>query len=270
LFHVQGLKHIFHQHVTFQITSVNTNTMWPRYEDSAFIYCSVNAPHLKRINMYTSLREVLDPGIFVAAMGITLLEISEASAVGLALSAEAGNKVFLYVSFGIIIVLVVTFAAGHEIAKLPIMYVRLIGGVLLLYFGLRLARSARRAVLRSRKFSTDGKESLEKGIFYTAFTVGLIESFEAAIVLVALIPMNFDSSLYGVIFGMLIVVAGTIALKSQVRKIKQANMKVAISALLLSFSAFWFSETVFRPSDLWLIPLFLIFASLVYLYSHRQ
>jgi len=72
---------------------------------------------------------VLDPGIFVAAMGITLLEISEASAVGLALSAEAGNKVFLYVSFGIIIVLVVTFAAGHEIAKLPIMYVRLIGGV---------------------------------------------------------------------------------------------------------------------------------------------
>jgi len=220
--------------------------------------------------MHILLREVLDPGIFIAAMGITLLEISEASAVGLALSAEAGNKVFLYVSFGVIVVLAVTFAAGHEIARLPILYVRLVGGALLLYFGLRLARSARRAVLRSGKSSTEGKENLERGIFHTAFTVGLIESFEAAIVLVALIPMNFDSSLYGVMLGLLIVVAGTIALKSQVRKIKQANMKAAISALLLSFSTFWFSETVFRPSDLWLIPLFLIFAALVYLYSHRQ
>jgi uncharacterized membrane protein len=220
--------------------------------------------------MHTPLREVLDPGIFIAAMGITLLEISEASAVGLAISAEAGNKVFLYVSLGVIIVLVATFGAGHEIAKLPILYVRLLGGALLLYFGLRLARSARRAVLRSRKSSTEGKENLEKGIFYTAFTVGLIESFEAAIVLVALIPMNFDSSLYGVMLGLLIVAAGTIALKSQVRKIKQANMKAAISALLLSFSTFWFSETVFRLSDLWLIPLFLIFAALVYLYSHRK
>ena len=213
---------------------------------------------------------MLDPGIFLAAMGITLLEISEASAVGLAISSEAGNKVFLYVSLGVIIVLVIAFAVGQEIAKLPILYVRLVAGVLLLYFGLRLARSARRAILRSRKTSTEGKENLEKGIFYTAFTVGLVESFEASIVLVVLIPMNFDSSLYGMILGLVIVVIGTVILKSQVRKIKQANMKVIISALLLSFSTFWFSESVFRLSDLWLIPFFAIFAILVYLFAHKK
>jgi len=212
----------------------------------------------------------LDPGIFLAAMGITLLEISEASAVGLAVSAEGGNKAFLYVALGVLIVLVITFAVGQQISRLPILFVRLVAGVLLLYFGLRLARSARRAVVRSRRFESQKAESLEKGIFYTAFSVGLVESFEAAIVLVALIPNNFNSTLYGMILGLIIVVVGTVVLKSQVRKIKQANMKVVVSALLLSFSAFWFGEAVIKISDLWLIPLFIIFGVAVYLFAHRK
>ena len=212
----------------------------------------------------------LDPGIFLAAMGITLLEISEASAVGLAISTEGGNKAFLYVALGVLIVLIITFAVGQQIARLPILYVRIVAAVLLLYFGLRLARSARRAVVRLRSSVSQKEESIEKGIFYTAFSVGLVESFEAAIVLVALIPMNFDSTLYGLVVGLLIVVVGTVVLKSQVRKIKQANMKVVVSALLLAFSAFWFGEAVTNLSDLWLIPLFIVFGVAVYLFAHRK
>ena len=212
----------------------------------------------------------LDPGIFLAAMGITLLEISEASAVGLAISTEGGNKAFLYVALGVLIVLIITFVVGQQIARLPILYVRIVAAVLLLYFGLRLARSARRAVVRLRSSVSQKEESIEKGIFYTAFSVGLVESFEAAIVLVALIPMNFDSTLYGLVVGLLIVVVGTVVLKSQVRKIKQANMKVVVSALLLAFSAFWFGEAVTNLSDLWLIPLFIVFGVAVYLFAHRK
>lgn len=211
-----------------------------------------------------------EPAIFLAAMGITLLEMSEASAVGLAISAEGGNKAFLYVSLGALVVFIITFAVGQQMARLPILYVRLVAGVLLLYFGLRLARSSRRAVLRSRNGGFNDGESIEKGIFYTAFSVGLVESFEAAIVLVALIPMSFSLTLYGLISGVLIVVVGTLALKSQVRKIKQANMKIVVSALLLSFSAFWFSESVIRISDIWLVPLFVLFGIAVYLFSHRK
>ncbi|MCL4333934.1 MAG: hypothetical protein M1290_00055 [Candidatus Thermoplasmatota archaeon] len=219
--------------------------------------------------------EFLDPAIFLAAMGITLLEISEASAVGLAISVEGGNKAFLYVALGVLIVFVITFAVGQEIARLPILIVRLVAAVLLLYFGLRLARSARRAVIRSRNSVGPKEEGIEKGIFYTGFSVGLVEAFEAAIVLVALIPNNFDSALYGMTAGLIVVVIGTIALKSQVRKIKQANMKVVVSALLLSFSVFWFGEAALRTSsswlfDLWLIPLFVVFAVAVYLFSHRK
>jgi uncharacterized membrane protein len=212
----------------------------------------------------------VDPAIFLAAMGITLLEISEASAVGLAISSEGGNKVFLYVALGVLIVFVIAFAVGQQMARLPIVYIRIVAGVLLLYFGLRLTRSARRAVLRSRSSVPFKEEGMEKGIFYTAFSVGLVEAFEAAIVLVALIPNNFYSTLYGMTLGLVVVVLGTVILKSQVRKIKQANMKVVVAALLLSFSAFWLAEAVITISDLWLVPLFTIFGLAVYSFAHRK
>ena len=212
----------------------------------------------------------VDPAIFLAAMGITLLEISEASAVGLAISSEGGNKVFLYVALGVLIVFVIAFAVGQQMARLPIVYIRIVAGVLLLYFGLRLTRSARRAVLRSRSSVPYKEEGIEKGVFCTAFSVGLVEAFEAAIVLVALIPNNFYSTLYGMTLGLVVVVLGTVILKSQVRKIKQANMKVVVAALLLSFSAFWFAEAVITISDLWLVPLFTIFGLAVYSFAHKK
>jgi uncharacterized membrane protein len=212
----------------------------------------------------------VDPAIFLAAMGITLLEISEASAVGLAISGEGGNKVFLYVALGVLIVFVIAFAVGQQMARLPIVYIRIVAGVLLLYFGLRLTRSARRAVLRSRSSVPYKEEGIEKGVFFTAFSVGLVEAFEAAIVLIALIPNNFYSTLYGMTLGLLVVVLGTVILKSQVRKIKQANMKVVVAALLLSFSIFWFAEAVITVSDLWLVPLFIIFGLAVYFFAHRK
>ena len=212
----------------------------------------------------------VDPAIFLAAMGITLLEISEASAVGLAISSEGGNKVFLYVALGVLIVFVIAFAVGQQMARLPIVYIRIVAGVLLLYFGLRLTRSARRAVLRSRSSVPYKEEGIEKGVFYTAFSVGLVEAFEAAIVLVALIPNNFYSTLYGMTLGLVVVVLGTVILKSQVSKIKQANMKVVVAALLLSFSTFWFAEAVITISDLWLVPLFTIFGLAVYSFAHKK
>jgi len=213
---------------------------------------------------------MIDPAIFLAAMGITLLEISEASAVALALYAEGGSKAFLYVGLGIALVLIVTFIVGREIALLPILLIRLVAGFLLLYFGLRLARSARRAVVRSRNKGANGEEKFEKGLFYTGFSVGAVEAFEAAIVIVALIPISFNSTFLGLLAGLIVVIIGTAVLKSQVRKIKQANMKVAVSALLLSFSSFWFTEAFYNVSDLILIPLFVVFFVAVYLFAHRK
>ena len=161
---------------------------------------------------------MFDIVVFLAAMGITLLEISEASAVGLALYAEGGSKAFLYVSFGIAIVLIITFIVGKEISLLPILLVRLVAGFLLLYFGLRLVRSARRSVLRSRRGDNGVEENVEKGLFYTGFSVGAIEAFEAAIVLIALLPINYESTFFGLVVGLIVVAIATLLLKTQIRK----------------------------------------------------
>lgn len=219
-----------------------------------------------------------DPGIFLAASGITTLELVEAAAVGLALYAESGRaSAFLYVAVGVLVVLIPTVLVGGLISNLPEQYVLVIGGVLLLYFGLRLSKSARRSVVISR---TTGfkSEVFERGIMYTGFSVGAIEAFEAAIVLVGLLPVNFASAGIGMMVGVAVVVVSTYVLRTQVRRVKQANMKVIVAGLLLSFSSFWFSEAVLlfgfgemfsQLDDLLLIPLFAIFAFGVYKYANR-
>ena len=55
----------------------------------------------------------LDPAIFLAALGITVLEFTEAAAVGLALYADSGkHTAFLYVALGSLVVLVPTILVG--------------------------------------------------------------------------------------------------------------------------------------------------------------
>lgn len=212
-----------------------------------------------------------DLAIFLAALGITTLEIVEASAVGLALYADSRKHIaFLYVALGIAAVLIPTLILGSAISLLPIVAVRVVGATLLLYFGLRLVKSARRSVLRSRKGGFFTSEEFEKGIMYTGFSVGAIEAFEAAIVLVGLLPNNFSSTIYGIVAGMAIVIVSTFVLRNQVRKVKQASMKVVVSALLLSFATFWYAEAVYPGlTDLILIPLFAAFAFIVYKVATR-
>jgi uncharacterized membrane protein len=213
----------------------------------------------------------LDPSVFLAALGITTLEIVEAAAVALALYGESRKRMaFLYVASGIIVVLVPTLVLGDVISLLPIIIVRLVGAFLLLYFGLRLVRSARRTVLKGRKGDRGGTEDYEKGLFYTGFSVGAIEAFEASIVLVGLLPENYFSTILGLLAGMVIVAISTFILRNQVRKVKQASMKVIVSALLLSFSIRWFIESVYPSlSGFALIPLFAAFVLIIYWVANR-
>ena len=216
---------------------------------------------------------MFDVGIFLAAMGITLLEMAEASAVGIVLATESRNSVpYLAAAAGVITILIPTALAGNYIQLLPILYVRLASAILLLYFGLRLVKSARRSfkfqILGPPKNSKHHDER-EKGINSTAYSVGVTEAFEAAIVLIALFPENYNSTMIGLIAGIILVLIFAFVLRTSVRKVKQAIMKVAVSAILLTFSAFWFMETVTSVNDLYLIPLFLVFFAAIYLVGSR-
>lgn len=211
----------------------------------------------------------LDAGILLAAAGITTLEMAEAAAVGLALYAESGRALaFLFVAAGAIAVFAPALLVGGAISLLPLVYIRLVGGVLLLYFGLRLTRSARKSVVTMKTTGFKPKE-FEKGALSTGFSVGAVEAFEASIVLVGLLPANFESAGLGMAAGGAVVVGATYALRSQVRKIKQAIMKVVVAGILLSFSAFWFGETVSALNDLLLVPLFAVFFLSVYCFANR-
>jgi uncharacterized membrane protein len=211
----------------------------------------------------------LDPAIFLAALGITLLEFTEAAAVALALYAASGRyAAFIYVALGSLAVLLPTVLVGSLIGLLPSVLVRLVAAVLLLYFGLRLARSARRSVLNSRNGGVH-TEHFEKGIMVTGFSVGAVEAFEAAIVLVGLLPNGFVATLSGLGAGIALVIVATYLLRAQVRKVKQADSKVVVSALLLSFAVFWFWEAFLSPPDLILVPLFAAFAMIVYFVANR-
>jgi len=211
----------------------------------------------------------LDLGIFLAALGITMLEEVEAAAVGVALYAEYKRPaVFLSIGLGTIVVFAPMFALGAAIALLPDAIVKLTGGVLLLYFGQRLVKSARRSVLSARRGAAHASQ-FEKGAMATAFSVGAIEAFEAAIVLVALLPNSFQSTVLGMGAGIGIVVVASFALRNQVRRVKQARVKEVVAALLLSFSTFWFGEAVTAVSDLVLILLFAAYFAIVYAFANR-
>jgi uncharacterized membrane protein len=216
-----------------------------------------------------------DAAIFLAAFGIVALEFVEAAAVGLALYADShSHKAFAYVALGLIAVMIPTILLGAAIGLLPQVYILLVGGVLLAYFGQRLVKSARRSVYFQRKGSVK-HEVFEKGVFATGFSVGAIEAFEAAIVLVGLLPQEFNSTLAGIGTGTALVVVATYVLRTHVRKIKQANMKVAVASILLSFAVFWFAELIWKVfslgelSDLLLIPVFAVWFVIVYRFANR-
>lgn len=210
-----------------------------------------------------------EPAIFLAALGITTLELVETAAVSLALHAHSGkNAVYLYASLGTAVVFAPMFVLGALIDLLPDVVVKLTAGVLLLYFAQRLARSARRTVLNARS-GNHFHEQFHRGTMATAFSIGAIEAFEAAIVLVGLLPNGFQPTVLGMATGIAVVAASTYLLRDQVRKVKQADMKIAVSALLFSFATFWFGEAVGPLDDLVLVPLFLIFATAVYKFANR-
>ncbi|MEM0157177.1 MAG: hypothetical protein QXN26_03810 [Thermoplasmataceae archaeon] len=215
---------------------------------------------------------LVEPAILLAAMGITLLEMSEASAVALALHGDSRSNIPFYaVAFGVIVIILPAALVGNFIALFPLFYVRIASATLLLYFGQRLMKSAKRSMKFQRIGFPPGKHAeTGRSVVSTAFSVGVVEAFEAAIVLVALFPENYDSTLIGLVSGIVVVIVAAYILRGQIRKIKQADMKVAVSALLLSFSLFWYIESVRAISDLFLLPFFAGFCLLVYIYSARN
>ncbi len=205
----------------------------------------------------------MDFGIFFAAFGISLLELSEAGAVtAIYQGIYRGFKPVLYAIAGVLLVLIPTFTVGRYVIYLPLDYVLAVSAVILFYFGYRLLRSARRSFKRAGK-GKGGEE--ERGDLVVVFTVSAIEAFEAALVLIALIPRSYSSALIGTLLAAAIVVVLTALIKDQIARIRLPHLKYVLSALLFSLGTLWAMEAVgLDITDLVLIPLFLAYLGINY------
>ncbi|ADX83826.1 hypothetical protein GO599_08300 [Sulfolobus islandicus] len=196
----------------------------------------------------------MDVSVFLAALGISLLELTEAGAIAAIYhNIYKNNLPFIYAVLGVAVVLIPTFTVGRLIYLVPLNYVLLASAVILFYFGYRLIRSVRMSFKGIRK---KGGEEKEEGLS-VVFTVSAIEGFEAALVILALIPQSYSSALMGAILASFLVVILTAILKSQVARIRLPHLKFVLSALLFSLGTLWISEVVFDIPDL-ILPLFFL------------
>ncbi|KUO80977.1 MAG: hypothetical protein AT718_10875 [Vulcanisaeta sp. JCHS_4] len=203
-------------------------------------------------------------GVFFAAFGISLLALSEAGAVtAIYQGIYRGFRPVLYALAGVLLVLVPTFTVGRYIVYLPLDYVLAASAVILFYFGYRLLRSARRYFKRAAK-GGGGEE--ERGDLAVVFTVSAIEAFEAALVLIALIPRSYASALVGTLIASAIVIVLTVLIKDQIARIRLPHLKYVLSSLLFSLGTLWAMEAIdLEITDLVLIPLFLAYLGINYL-----
>ncbi|MCI2414450.1 MAG: hypothetical protein MPF33_04235 [Candidatus Aramenus sp.] len=203
----------------------------------------------------------MDLGVFLASFGISLLELSEAGAVAVIYKGVyKTNMSYAYALAGVLAVLVPTFVLGRFLSYLPIDYVLVVAGAILLYFGYKLLRSARRSLKNvKRKHEKEERESL-----VVVFTVAATEAFEAALVVISLIPQSFSSALLGTALASLLVIALTYALKARIMKIRVPQLKLVLSALLFSLGTLWLGEVALGIDEVYLPLLFVGYLGLNY------
>ena len=145
---------------------------------------------------------------FVVALAITLLEMTEVVAVVFALSADQSSVrpgAWGAVA-GTSLVAAVALVAGGLLIAVPAHYFLLGAAVILAAFGGFLLRGTIRAYRWSRQPRSSSeflaRKDAKSAVFAGGFTVGVVESIEAVIVLLALTVAGYGfSALLGALVG---------------------------------------------------------------------
>jgi Ca2+/H+ antiporter, TMEM165/GDT1 family len=216
--------------------------------------------------------ELYFPALIVAFL-ITLLELTEVVALVFALSADhpTVRPVAMGAVSGTAVIAVIALGFGALLLAFPHAYLLWGSAIVLAAFGAFLFRSTLRSYRRAVAAATPGAPAPppHRDIvqFGGGFSVGAVESTEAAIVLIALAAAGYGfSALVGAIAGGAVLVAASLAVHERIRRIKVPWLKLGGTALLLSFSLFWGGEAAgvsWPGGDLFLVPLVVIIAFLV-------
>jgi uncharacterized membrane protein len=197
----------------------------------------------------------MDVVILLAAMGISLLEMTEASAIAVIFyGIYHTSKSYLYAIAGVATSLIPALIAGKFLSTLPIDYIALGASVILFYFSQKLFRSARRSIKGIKR----KKEEKEEGLV-TVYAVSAIEGLEASLVVVGLMAFGYFSALIGVGVAVILVIVLTYIMKDQVMKIRVPQLKLGMSALLATIATIWILEVFLNLNEIIAIPLFVVY-----------
>ncbi|MCG3108144.1 hypothetical protein L3N51_00425 [Metallosphaera sp. J1] len=203
----------------------------------------------------------MDVGVFLAALAMGTLELSEAGAVSAIYAGAYKSWIpYIYGALGVLVVLLPTFTLGRFIELLPIQYVLVVGAIILAYFGYRLIRSARRSFKGIRKHHGEEKEGM--GV---VLVVAITEALEDALVALALIPQSYSSTLLGTGISAVLVLGLTALLKNQIARIRLPHLKFVLSSLLFSLASLWILEVTLDVTEFIVLPLFLLYLGVNYL-----
>ncbi|MCI4362736.1 MAG: hypothetical protein L3K13_00280 [Thermoplasmata archaeon] len=202
---------------------------------------------------------------------ITLTEMTEVVALVFALRGDSGSiqSGARGAIAGTAVVGVIAFGAGALLIQLPPKDLLAGSAVVLAAFGLFLFRSTlksyRRARLPAAAHASGGAgRSLQ---FASGFTVGVVESVEAVIVLLGIAAGGqATSALVGALAAGVLLVVVAALVHERIRKVKVPTLKLVGTSLLFSFAAFWGAQAAglsWPYGDLGLVPLFLLFLLVV-------
>jgi uncharacterized membrane protein len=203
------------------------------------------------------------PALIVAFL-ITLLEMTEVVALVFALSADHATVRHgaLGAVGGTAVVAAIALAFGSVLILLPRSYLLWGSAVVLAAFGVFLFRSTlktyrrRRAAASGAPAPSTGRSAAQ---FAGGFSVGAVESTEAAVVLLALAAAGYGfSAILGAVLGGALLVGAAFIVHDRIRRIKVPWLKVGGTSLVFTFAVFWGGEAAGVPwpgGDLFLIPL---------------
>lgn len=184
----------------------------------------------------------------VAALVVTVLELTEVVALVFALSADHGTvRHGAYGAIaGVLVVAAFALLAGALILALPVRDLLWGSAGLLGGFGVFLFRSTLKSYRRKRQPAAaagspkGGAAALQ---FAGGFSIGAIETTEAVIVLLALTAAGYGSSAAaGALAGGAGLVVAAVLVHDRIRKIKTVWLKLGATSLVLAFAVFWAGE----------------------------
>lgn len=193
------------------------------------------------------MAELYLPALLVAFL-ITVLEMTEVVALVFALAADHSTVRHgaLGAVGGTAVVGGLALGFGAVIIAFPRAYLLWGSALVLAAFGVFLFRSTL-ITYRGRRAPSTGTPSPASGQtvaqFAGGFSVGVVESTETVVVLLALAAAGYGpSALVGAVLGGTLLVVVALAVHDRIRRIKVPWLKVGATAVVFSFALFWGGE----------------------------